>query len=867
MAANEFSCRLHDAIENYYQYNPDTLMPLLMLALATRGHLIITTKEKKGAYLACSLHLDEIKNYDWVQLNEKLNEKVESLLNEGGQYLNVEMDLGRSLYPIYQTIHRNDTKDVVEEHHHRIGRLVQHSCRMASEKAQRQYATYILADAMIACPVEDLKKEYLYTFNHILEKSGLQPERPRMNVARTLSALLGYNGNGLVYNPFAGSSLAGAMLQSVQNYYGDGDSNDKVYAAGLLLNYGMGVSNEHFIQRDSTLWLEGKKIDYVLSTYTGYIQDHSAFDFCLGKCLADEQFTGRYAGMVAPREIFENMTGNFKEALNRDWIDTLVVLPFGEVAVLVDANRENKGLIKLIDCNNPLARHTDIEEIVEQCDMYADFILAEDAKRENFLKDFIRPALPEREGRKKVRLGELVSRIPRKVYDLKHVDEDERVLAYIDRRETWQGGRWDENIKRREISNLFGPAYYLDDDCLIVNSAGKAEPRLFCAYNGNAFFEDGYAFSLDNLEDPDALARELSETYVYRQLHPYGNNEMVPEPLTEDDYLNVVLYIDIPGYADEKAKKTEIERKNWFRKDAEDHALPAGSVVKDGKTEYNIISFISNGAFGYTYRAEMHNIANGTREIVALKEYFPRQYLNCQGCTHENGRVVCDAAYQSYFQNGMALFKHESEFIQTLNATPGHHVTELKSSFESKEAGTMFYAMKYYSGLTLEDMIRSDQVPSSEKLVTEKIVIPLCKALYAMHSHMILHLDINPKNVVIDENGEAVLIDFGLARQYDAEGRLVSTHELGANSEYSAPEYKGGMKYFSPPADIYGLAATLHKLLEKESAQDDWSAPPLNCSAEMQQAIDEGMSEYVNDRPMDALQFLRNFPGCRDIKL
>lgn len=84
---NEFSCRLHDAIENYYQYNPDTLMPLLMLALATRGHLIITTKEKKGAYLACSLHLDEIKNYDWVQLNEKLNKKVESLLNEGGQYL------------------------------------------------------------------------------------------------------------------------------------------------------------------------------------------------------------------------------------------------------------------------------------------------------------------------------------------------------------------------------------------------------------------------------------------------------------------------------------------------------------------------------------------------------------------------------------------------------------------------------------------------------------------------------------------------------------------------------------------------------------------------------------------------------------
>ena len=45
MATNEFSSRLHDAVENYYQYNPDTLMPLLMLALATQGQLKITEKK------------------------------------------------------------------------------------------------------------------------------------------------------------------------------------------------------------------------------------------------------------------------------------------------------------------------------------------------------------------------------------------------------------------------------------------------------------------------------------------------------------------------------------------------------------------------------------------------------------------------------------------------------------------------------------------------------------------------------------------------------------------------------------------------------------------------------------------------------
>ena len=55
MDTDEFSSRLHDAVENYYQYNPDTLMPLLMLALATQGQLKITEKKQKGAYLASYL--------------------------------------------------------------------------------------------------------------------------------------------------------------------------------------------------------------------------------------------------------------------------------------------------------------------------------------------------------------------------------------------------------------------------------------------------------------------------------------------------------------------------------------------------------------------------------------------------------------------------------------------------------------------------------------------------------------------------------------------------------------------------------------------------------------------------------------------
>ena len=763
MAKKDFSSRLHDAVENYYHYNPDTLMPLMMVALATNGKLRIVAGSSVPENAACVLKPQEISNYDWVELDATLKRRVNKWIKDGVTTVAVDMEIGRSLLQIYKTLKNNDERDVVREYHHRIGRLVHHSSNEASEKAQRQYATFVLAEALLDAPVSYLKDRYLNIFNHIWNKSGIQPKRPRLRVARALSALLHYDGKGLVYNPFAGCSIAGAILQSKTNFYGDGDTNDKIYAGGLLLNYGMGVSNEHFLQRDSTQWLNGKQIDYVISTYTGFINGESAFDFCLGKCLSDPKFKGRYAGMVLPKEIFEKETANFKEALKRDWIETIALLPFGEVAVLVNAQKdaELKGLIRFIDGTNPLVQCTSMQELIED-DMYANHIKVSNVKKKGYLKSLIVSELPEQDGYKKVRLGDIVSQIPRVVLDLDKVVEDQRVLAYINRNETYYGQmRPNENIERRSIQNLFNPAYRLDENCLIVNASGPAEPRIFDADFGAAFFEDGYAFSLDGFTDYGWLINELNETYVRRQLHPYGQNEMVPEPVTEEDYLNLILYhevgedldFDLPDMDD-----LDIGEDNEPQLPQEDgaDALPEGfDKLVDGNKRYTILNYISHGAFGYTYRAEMLNCTNGSKEIVAIKEFYPTGVLDCG---RENNRIVYDPDFEEQFNNYKRMFRSEPDFILSMADTPDNHVTEVKSIFESDVTGTIYYVMKFYAGESLDDMIRSNQVPTSEKLIIEKIVIPMCKALNAMHSRRILHLDIKPENIVIDENGEAVLI-------------------------------------------------------------------------------------------------------------
>ena len=163
--------------------------------------------------------------------------------------------------------------------------------------------------------------------------------------------------------------------------------------------------------------------------------------------------------------------------------------------------------------------------------------------KKNFLKSQFVSKLENRNGFKIVKLRNLVKKISKKNYNLNNFKKEERILAYIDRTDSYIGFSWDENIKRKSVSNLFSPVYRLEKDCIIVNTCGKAEPRLFNSDFGPVFFEDGYAFALDGSYNPEWLTNELQETYVRQQLHPYGNNEMVPEPLTEDDYLNLNLYI------------------------------------------------------------------------------------------------------------------------------------------------------------------------------------------------------------------------------------------------------------------------------------------------------------------------------------
>ena len=846
----------------YYQYNPDTLMPLLMLTLAAHGKLAVKTRVENNETVFASINAFEALKYDWCRNNALLKKRLKNVIANGDSSISVTSAVPAELMEIYETFHHYDTVTVVQEYHHRKGRLVFHSENVASDHAQRQYATIYFAECLLSNP-NGIRRFFLPLANKILVISGIQPRRPRIRVAEALCGLLDYDGKGVIYNPFAGCALAAAMIRARTNLYIDGDNNEKILAISRLLCHGVGSQRFNIEKRDSLKWLQERKPDYVLSTYLGYPGGKSAFDICLSHCLNDFSESGKYAGIANPRDIFEKRSPEMEEALRRDWVDTLVLLPFGEVAILIDAAKPSKRpkTIRFYNLTHPALCHKPIRMVLSQ-EGYAEMLKVSDVRKRGFLKALLEPKIEPRNGYEIITVGELFEKTPRRTWALSRIRRNDRVMVSINRDISYD--RWDnpwmQGIEKKEVETLFSPAYKLDEDCLLVNANGALEPRLFDSDQGNAFFQDGFAFkSIYGMESVDIrwLICELNEPYVVRQLHPYGIDEMVPKPITEDAFLSLKLY---------KCKET-IEQE--FCK------LETGRVFRGDNVEYTIHEFLGNGNFGYAYSALSNNLISGEKKEVVLKEFFPENNYH-----RENGKVVPNSDFDELsYRDDKEKFKKEAEIMKVLGNMPDSHIVPAFDFFESQDTNTMYYVMPFYKEKSFEDFLKGGG-RYTESLAIQHVAIPLCKALNASQKEKILHLDIKPENILIDDNGDAVLTDYGTAREFDDSDAIVFRGGKTPHNEFSAPELlAGSLTTYDPRPDLFSIAGVIFKLvtggdpgyiMELDKDKENEIREELSytgCSEAFANAIIRGLQGSMTLRPKNAQAFLNLFPGCESIKL
>ena len=197
---------------------------------------------------------------------------------------------------------------------------------------------------------------------------------------------------------------------------------------------------------------------------------------------------------------------------------------------------------------------------------------------------------------------------------------------------------------------------------------------------------------------------------------------------------------------------------------------------------YEILEEIGRGGMGIIYRARQQH----SRRIVAVKR-IPAHQVN----SHDT----------------LVRFRREAEAVASLdhpNILPIYEVSE-------SEEGLPYFSMKYASGGSLRTAALTLRTKLRECV---RVMAKVARAIAFAHSKGILHRDLQPGNILLDENGEPLVSDFGLAKWLDQGSDLTRTLETLGTPGYMAPEQtECPADKLTCAADVYSLGAILFYLL------------------------------------------------------
>ena len=177
-------------------------------------------------------------------------------------------------------------------------------------------------------------------------------------------------------------------------------------------------------------------------------------------------------------------------------------------------------------------------------------------------------------------------------------------------------------------------------------------------------------------------------------------------------------------------------------------AMPSGTRLG----EFEITGVIGEGGFGIVYSARDSSLDR----IVAIKEYLPSAFASR---TTAGTVQVRSQEHSKTFDAGLSSFINEARMLAKFSH-PG--LVEVFRFWEGN--GTAYMAMRYYRGVTLREMLRTNPQIVTEQWLCETLD-PILLALQELHNEKCYHRDIAPDNILVLPNGRSVLMDFGAARR------------------------------------------------------------------------------------------------------
>jgi serine/threonine protein kinase len=220
----------------------------------------------------------------------------------------------------------------------------------------------------------------------------------------------------------------------------------------------------------------------------------------------------------------------------------------------------------------------------------------------------------------------------------------------------------------------------------------------------------------------------------------------------------------------------------------------------DSIHEYRVDAVLGQGTFGITYAAEDTNLG----ESVAIKEYLPSGYA-VRDATR-TVRPIGTEESDEIFSWGLESFAREAKSLARLRQ---RNVVRVRRLF--RDHGTAYIVMDLVEGERFDEVLRrypNGNFPAAE---LQRLLRSLLRGLRDVHSRGLLHRDLKPSNIIIDRDGEPVMIDFGAARD------LRVTRAGGVSriftAEYAPYEQQTPGLEQSPASDLYALGAIFYKAI------------------------------------------------------
>jgi len=248
--------------------------------------------------------------------------------------------------------------------------------------------------------------------------------------------------------------------------------------------------------------------------------------------------------------------------------------------------------------------------------------------------------------------------------------------------------------------------------------------------------------------------------------------------------------------------------------------LPEGYILKGYFRDYTITSvnkngkklpYLGAGGFGITYLSFVKTKLKGnlgsieTKLELAIKEIFVHRLCKRNPKTYE---VIVDEYSQEFFEKAKKLLIKEAQIASKIE-----HPNIVKVIEVFEQNNTVYLVMEYIKGTTLKQFILENNISFQDKLA---LIYQIISAIYSLHQNNILHLDIKPENILINENLESKLIDFGLAKIFERREDVETSNTIVGFSRHYAPvEMYSNSKSreIGVWTDIYSLGALIYFIL------------------------------------------------------